>query len=218
MNYLRKKNKIILKYLIFIIFIVFVYGISYVITYFRFDDSINVEIEVLRNENERLQERIIDLTQALEINFDKYDYVMGKVVVRDIHNFYKEIVINRGSNDNIKKGMAVVNHDGLVAVVEKVEKNCSIARLLNSNYNVSVNVSNTYGNLSQGKIDLLNKYIEIKEGDLVYTSGLSYIPKGIYVGKINKISYDRENLGQEASVELIDNTNLNYVAIIVGEI
>ena len=65
---------------------------------------------------------------------------------------------------------------------------------------------------------MLDKYSEIKEGDLVYTSGLSYMPKGIYVGKIKSVGFDKDNLGQEAEVLLVDNDNLNYVAVIVGDL
>lgn len=218
MNYLRKKYKVFFKYLLLLIFVIFIYGISYAITYFRFDDSIYVEVEVLKDENVRLQERIEELQEALELNFDGYNYVMGKVVVRDIHNFYKEIVINVGTNQNIKKGDAVVNQEGLVAVIETVGKDYSVARLLNSDYNVSVMVANTFGTLESGKIEMLDKYSEIKEGDLVYTSGLSYMPKGIYVGKIKSVGFDKDNLGQEAEVLLVDNDNLNYVAVIVGDL
>ena len=88
-------------------------------------------------------------------------------------------------------------------------------KLLSGNYNVSVKIKDTYGNLNQGEINLIDKYTELSEGDEVYTSGYGEMSAGMYIGKIKNIGVDHENLGQVAKVQLIDNHNLNYVAILI---
>ena len=158
------------------------------------------------------------MEEKLSFSLENYDYVIGKVVVRDIHNFYKEVVINKGSNDGVEEGMAVVNQEGLIGVILECNKKTALVKLLSSEYNVSVSLPDTYGNLSMGKITMLDKYSSIKEGDIVYTSGLSKIPAGLLVGEITSVRMDSNALGKEAKVNLVDNKNLNYVAIIKGEI
>ena len=65
---------------------------------------------------------------------------------------------------------------------------------------------------------MLDKYSEVKEGDVVYTSGLSKIPAGLLVGEVTSVKMDSNALGKEAKVNLVNNKNLNYIAIIKGEI
>ena len=39
------------------------------------------------------------------------------------------------------------------------------------------------------------------------------MPEGIYIGEIEKIDSDNEELGQIAKIKLLDNKNLNYIAV-----
>lgn len=218
MNYLKKKIKEVQNYLLIIGLLIGIYLISFSLDFLRVDDSNLVELNFLRSENNRLRKQIIEMEEKLSFSLENYDYVIGKVVVRDIHNFYKEVVINKGSNDGVEEGMAVVNQEGLIGVILECNKKTALVKLLSSEYNVSVSLPYTYGNLSMGKITMLDKYSSIKEGDIVYTSGLSKIPAGLLVGEITSVRMDSNALGKEAKVNLVDNKNLNYVAIIKGEI
>lgn len=206
--YLKKKRDLFSKILIFILLFVFIYGIGYIISYLRFDDKDVIDTRVLVMENEILKKELNELRDLDNV----VDCHLSKVFIRDIHNFYNEIVIKVG--DDVIEGSAVVNEDGLVGIIYKIENNLAYTKLLSSDYNVSVKVGDTYGNLSNGKITLLDKYSDIKVGDLVYTSGLNDIPKDIYVGKITKVTMDSENLGKQVEVELVNNKYLNYVGVI----
>ena len=64
------------------------------------------------------------------------------------------------------------------------------------------------------QLDELNKYSDIKEGDFVYTSNYGDVEKDIYVGIVKKVSYDKDGLGKEVEVELVDNKNLNYIGVV----
>ena len=206
------------NYLLIIGLLIAIYSISFSLDFLRVDNSNLVELNFLRSENNRLRKQIMEMEEKISFSLDDYDYVIGKVVIRDIHNFYKEVVINKGTQDGIEEGMAVVNQEGLIGVILDSDQKTSIVKLLTSEYNVSVKLTDTYGNLSMGKITMLDKYSEVKEGDVVYTSGLSKIPAGLLVGEVTSVKMDSNALGKEAKVNLVNNKNLNYIAIIKGEI
>lgn len=206
------------NYLLIIGLLIAIYSISFSLDFLRVDNSNLVELNFLRSENNRLRKQIMEMEEKISFSLEDYDYVIGKVVIRDIHNFYKEVIINKGTQDGIEEGMAVVNQEGLIGVILDSDKKTSIVKLLTSEYNVSVKLTDTYGNLSMGKITMLDKYSEVKEGDVVYTSGLSKIPAGLLVGEVTSVKMDSNALGKEAKVNLVNNKNLNYIAIIKGEI
>ena len=215
--YLRKRNKYVIKYLFILLSIIFIYGINYVLSYLKYNDSEILEVNVLKSENNRLRKELRNINDIVSYDGIDYKYVIGKVIIRDIHNFYNEIVINLGS-DKVMVGNAVVSRDGLVGVISKVEKSKSYVKLLSSDYNVSIVVNGNYGNYNNGKVSMISKYSEIKEGDVVYTSGLVLeIPYGIYVGTVSKVDNDQDNLGKELKIITVNNDNLNYIAVITGE-
>ena len=215
--YLRKRNKYVIKYLFILLLIIFIYGINYVLSYLKYNDSEILEVNVLKSENNRLRKELRNINDIVSYDGIDYKYVIGKVIIRDIHNFYNEIVINLGS-DKVMVGNAVVSRDGLVGIITKVEKDRSYVKLLSSDYNVFVVVNGNYGNYNNLKVSMISKYSEIKEGDVVYTSGLVVeIPYGIYVGTVSKIDNDQDNLGKELKIITVNNDNLNYIAVITGE-
>ena len=209
MIYLNRR-KVLVRVLLFILFVITIFCFSYISSYFKYNDSSFIESELLIKENLLLKKEINELS-GFEMKSDSY--IIGKVLNRDLYSFYEEIVINLGEED-VSVGDAVVNEKGLIGVVYKVGNYRSVVKLLTSNYNVSVVIGNTYGNLNNGTISMLNKYSDIKEGDLVYTSNYGDVEKDIYVGIVKKVSYDKDGLGKEVEVELVDNKNLNYIGVI----
>lgn len=179
------------------------YFISNTFVFMRYDDKDYINDEFLFLENKELNNRL----EGLEY-FDK-EYVVGKVLFRNLYKFYDEIVID--VNEDVSVGDAVINSEGLIGVVSKVDSNVHV-KLLTSNYKVSVSIGECYGNLSNAKVDMVDKECNISVGDIVSTSGLNDINKGIYVGKVSKIVED--GLGLILDVDLINNKHLNYVGVI----
>lgn len=196
--------------LLLLLVVIFIYAVGYFSSYLKYDDFTIIESEILVRENQILKK---ELSKIENINIEYDDYVIGKVLYRDIYSFYEEIVINLG-DDQVTVGDAVVNNYGLVGVIYKVEKNMSYVKLLSSDYNISVVVNDTYGNLNNGTISLLDKYSDIKEGDLVYTSTYGDVLDGIYVGKVKSVTYDSDGLGKKAEIEIANNKNLNYIGVV----
>lgn len=205
--YLRKREEVFLKVLIIFLLVVILYLISYFTSYVKYDNR-----EIMEYESVLLDNRILknELSSLSGITYQ--DSKVAKVVVRDLYGFYDEVIINRGK-DEIEKYDALVNEDGIVGVVYKVNKNTSYAKLLSSNYNLSVRINGVYGNYNNGVVSMIDKYSDIKVGDLIYTSGLDGVASDLYVGKVLRVYEDEDELGLKVDVKIVNNGNLNYVVI-----
>jgi rod shape-determining protein MreC len=131
----------------------------------------------------------------------KYEWLPAKVVSNSIASQMNYITIHRGSNQGIKKDMAVIGPTGVVGMVVDVSENYSkVMSLLNRNSKVSSMFIN--GNVSgsvewDGKdpqfLTLKNipKSVKVAKGDTVVTSTYSAnFPSHIYVGFVNSVTAD----------------------------
>ena len=149
--------------------------------------------DFLELENEKLRNLINESIES--------DKTLAKVLIDKESPFLKSIVLNKGSKDNIKIGMAALDQSYLVGKVIEVNYTNSRALLLsdlNSKIPVVLEpigmqavVSGTgkeYGEIEYTKEEYIN---DIKaEEIIVYTSGLGGLFKaGLPVGKI-----ERENV------------------------
>lgn len=203
---LQNKYKVCIFYIIVGIFIVLSFMLGNIFSYLRFDDKKYVSSYVLKLKNKELEDEVRELRKFVNSDLNDFSYVIGKVKYRDLYKFNEEIVIDVR---DVSKGDAVVNSEGLVGIVVSDKGN---VKLLTSTYNVSVSIGECYGNLSNGSVDMVDKECNVREGDKVYTSGLGNIVKGIYVGSVSKV--DNDSLGLVLDINLIDNSNLNYVGVI----
>ena len=150
------------------------------------------EIEFLKSENDRLKKTI-----------DEYIYnseeLVAKVLIDKKSPFLKSIIVNKGSKDKVKLGMAVLDGNYLVGKI--VEVNYSTSRVLlvsdlNSKIPVGIEPGNIQSILSgtgkqNGKIEYLESEIIINDKSVVYTSGSgglfkAGIPVGIYHKKTDE--------------------------------
>ena len=155
--------------------------------------SDKLEFIFLKEENARLK-KTID-----EYIFNSNELV-AKVLIDKNSPFLKSIIVNKGSKDNVKIGMAVL--DGSYLVGKIVEVNYSTSRALiisdlNSKIPVSIEPGNIQSILSgtgkqNGKIEYVESEISIDDGSVVYTSGSgnifkSGIPIGIFKKNVNEL-------------------------------
>ena len=147
------------------------------------------EIKFLKSENERLKNIVEDINSSPN-KFEK----IGKVLIDKQSPFFKSIVINKGSKNNINKGMAILHNQYLVGKV--VEVNYATSRvLLLSDLNSKIPVTIEPGSIQSiisgngtdsGVVQYKNSKKPIKQGSIVYTSGTGGLFKpGIPIGKIN---------------------------------
>ena len=146
------------------------------------------ETQFLEEENKRLKKTINEYIYSSE-------ELVAKVLIDKNSPFLKSIIVNKGSKDNIKLGMAVL--DGTYLVGKIVEVNYSTSRaLLVSDLNSKIPVGIEPGNIQSilsgtgkqnGKIEYLESDVSIDNGSIVYTSGSGGLFKpGIPVGIYNK--------------------------------
>jgi len=171
----------------------------------------NLLNEFLVLENKRLKNIIDDYLV-------KSDTIFAKVLSDKGSPFLKSIIVNRGSKNNIKLGMIVMDGEYLVGKV--VEVNYLSARVLllsdlNSKIPVVVEPNEIFSILSgtgkdYGIIQYSKKYKDIESESIIYTSGSGSLFKaGIPIGRINYA-----NLNEEKKVEFFsDFSQLQFVKI-----
>ena len=151
----------------------------------------------LKSENKRLRNLINE-----NINSDE---ILAKVLIDRESPFLKSIILNKGTKDNVKMGMAII--DGVYLVGQIIEVNYTNSRALllsdlNSKIpsvlapqNIQAVVSGTgkdYGIIEHTKEDIENDLNKIDS--IIYTSGLGGLFKpGIPIGKISKDSKNKVN-------------------------
>ena len=145
----------------------------------------------ITSENERLKKIIDDYIIVS-------DEIIAKVLIDKQSPFLRSMIINKGSKNNIKLGMAVLDGEFLVGKV--VEVNFTTSRVLllsdlNSKIPVTIEPEGYQPILSgtgknNGIIQYSKEEIFLKEGSSVFTSGSGALFKsGIPIGKItNKIN------------------------------
>jgi len=146
------------------------------------------EIQFLKEENKRLKKTINEYIYNSE-------ELVAKVLIDKNSPFLKSIIVNKGSKDNVKLGMAVLDQSYLVGKIVEVNYSTSRALLvsdLNSKIPVGIEPGNIQSILSgtgkiNGKIEYLETDVLIKDKSIVYTSGSGGLFKpGIPIGTYHK--------------------------------
>jgi len=172
------------------------------------------ENERLRRELERLQtqaaagedarRRIRELEEALGFKESRPEdqLVAADVIAQDPSGLKRALAINRGSTDGLDEGMVVLSQDGsLVGTVSLVYDDFAWLRLItdpNSAVNIAVQPEGeeaaaargiALGDLRSGvALEMLPTEAEIKQGDLVTTSGLGgNYPRALLLGTVKTV-------------------------------
>ena len=199
-----------------IIYLIFLTKDSFIGLINNKDDIANSKCTLENNSIIKDYEKLLNFMNLTE---NKQDLIYSKVITREIYEFYDKITITKNENDNIKKGDIVISEYGLIGTISKVNKNsCEVSLITSNDTNISVKVGESYGILysKDHKLKIKNMKIEgsIKEGDEVYTSGLTLVPEGIKIGKVKNIKKDELELEYILDIESISLHNLKYLGVI----
>ena len=199
-----------------IIYLIFLTKDSFIGLINNKDDIANSKCTLENNSIIKDYEKLLNFMNLTE---NKQELIYSKVITREIYEFYDKITITKNENDNIKKGDIVINEYGLIGTISKVNKNsCEVSLITSNDTNISVKVGESYGILysKDHKLKIKNMKIEgsIKEGDEVYTSGLTLVPVGIKIGKVKNIKKDELELEYILDIESISLHNLKYLGVI----
>lgn len=135
-----------------------------------------------------------------KIEYAHYVFRRAKVINNSVSQRDNYLTLNRGSDDGIKKEMAVISGTGAVGKVVHVSKHFStVLSLLSSLQEVSVHLKDGTTSIAKWRLeghspnpDLLYvmdvpAQIPMRLGDSVWTTTYSFFPPEILVGTIQKV-------------------------------
>lgn len=176
----------------------------------------------LAAENAELREQLTYCRSLLDVAMQgtlvdtTYSYVSARVVGNTIDKPANYIVINKGRNDGIEKGMGVVSDSGIVGVVSEVSSHyATIISLLHPYSVVSVrfksnqhlaNMKWDARSYRYASIEDVPTHLELNVGDTILTSSFSYIyPEDLMVGTIDEVYHTPSGDLNRARVRLATN-------------
>lgn len=189
----------------------------------------------LLEENRRLRTRIFE-SQYVNFSkdsiyldttkyFQKYTYTTAKIINNNYSNSFNFLTISKGSNQGIKKDLAVINSKGVVGIVDNVNDNYArIQSVLNKNTNLNARLKGTryFGTLNWNAKDYrimqlidIPRQARLQVGDTIETDGKSAIfPEGILIGTV--VGVNKKNVvGNTIDVKLFnDMSNIGPVYIV----
>ncbi|UOQ86155.1 rod shape-determining protein MreC [Gracilibacillus salinarum] len=194
------------------------------------------ELRQLEYENQELGKEITELREVLNKTdsdfLDSFQSIQASIVARSKDQWFKQVTINKGTQDGVAPNMAVITGKGMIGKVQSSSPFTSTVLLLNGfdrSNRISVNVyqeeSETdmsgfivgYDDESELLMMELNEnYQDLKEGQFVFSSGLGGVfPRGLEIGEIVEIRADRYELTSVAYVKpSADLSQLNHVIVI----
>jgi rod shape-determining protein MreC len=180
----------------------------------------NHQMKEMAIANERLQ-KLLQFREKISSSV-----IAAEVIGQDPSSWFKSVTINKGEKDGIRKGMAVISHEGVIGQILKTAPDYATILLI-TDYNSAIDsiVQRTRAKaIVEGKgenrcqLKYLLRADEVIVGDIVVTSGLGgNFPKGLMVGEIRKVDKRGHGVFQNAElVPSVDLTKLEEVLVITG--
>lgn len=191
------------------------------------------ELAKLSAENKLLQQDKYELENFrklydLDEQYAGYPKVAARVINGDPTNWNNTFLIDKGTDDGLKKNMNVMAGDGLVGIITKVSKSYARVRsIIDDESNVAGTIlKNSENCIVSGNLNLMNDGIidvtgidgnaKIEDGAEVVTSQISdkYLP-GILIGYVKDLKKDSSNITQNGYLSpVVDFANLDMVFVI----
>lgn len=199
----------------------------------------------LAGENEKLKKRVEDLeaernrlleAEATNRRFQELlqfrshlpsSSITASVIGSSASTWFHSVLLDKGSREGIRKGMAVVSPRGVVGqVVAATHRSSKVLLLTDPNSGIDALVQRTRargivsGSLDSGPV---MKYVkrseDIKEGDRLITSGLDGVyPKGLVIGTVTKVNRKSFGLFQQVEVVLaVDPSEIEEIFVVPWE-
>ncbi|MEI9919665.1 MAG: rod shape-determining protein MreC [Bacteroidota bacterium] len=156
----------------------------------------------------------------------RFDFVSAKVINNSTQMFKNYITVNKGEDDGIRPGMAVISAKGAIGKVKSVSNHYSVLiSMLNVDDQVSASIKKTghFGTAQWDGTDprMINlnyipRHVSPQVGDTVVTSGFNAVfPPDILIGVIRSANLKDESPWWEIKIELAqDFGRLSFVEIV----
>ncbi|MGK9043525.1 rod shape-determining protein MreC [Mammaliicoccus vitulinus] len=209
--------------------------ISYPVTFvsdffsniFTSDEDVEKLKEEVKSTNQikadkaRLEKENKALKKELDMkDISQFNPISATVIARSPDQWMNTIIIDKGKKSGMKENMAVLTSEGLVGRIKKANQFSSQVELISTSVKtskLSVDIQqeeeNIFGMINRYDedkdllviSDIDNKY-NIKKGSKVVTNGLGdQLPKGILVGKVEKVENDEYGLSKVAFIKTSTN-------------
>ena len=184
-----------------------------------------VELEALVGDAEQLERRVEELERALQLDPpDDLAAVSARITALGNSAFDQVRFIDKGSEAGIVKGQAVIDENGLVGRIDFVSSDSARVRLItdpHSGVGVRDVATNETGwvegqGLDYLQLKMFNAVEAVREGDRLFTAGGRY-PPGILVGTVRTTAESEAGFALITDViPAIELSRLDYVKVIVG--
>jgi len=170
--------------------------------------------------------QIDSLTVRDSLRVTQFVFVSARVANNSVDRFTNFLTINKGMNDGLEAGMAVISPQGAVGKIKTVSNHYSVVTsLLNVDVMTSALLKRTghFGTIQwDGKnpttisLKYIPRHVKPVVGDTVVTSGYNAIfPQGIMIGVISEVKLRDEDPFNELKVKLSqDFRKLSYVSVV----
>lgn len=152
--------------------------------------------------------------------------IAAEIIGHDPSPWHSSLVVNRGSDDGVAKGDAVLVPEGVVGqVVETASDYSRIMLVLDRNSSVDSLVQRSRarailkGGIDAGcRLEYALRKQDIREGDVIITSGLDGVyPKGIGIGTVSKVTVKGPGVFQDIEVQpYVDFSRIEEVIIFLN--
>jgi rod shape-determining protein MreC len=188
------------------------------------------EAGILQRRIDQLEEQVLE-TQRLQGLLAmreawRAEFVAARVVGKDATNWFKTILIDRGSRAGMRRNLPVVGPDGLVGRIVEVTPSTAKVQLITDPVSAAGALMQrtrvtgiVVGNLGAGlRVRYLPLLADVVIGDEVVTSGMGGVfPKGIPVGRVTAVERKSGALFQEADLEpKVDLGRLEEVVVLTN--
>ncbi len=198
------------------------------------NEQLQREIAKLRLENHKLRAALDNLADLLPVEEYRkrleFKTKTARVIAAGMPGASNELTIDLGEEDGIKTDMGVIVPEGVVGVITKVLPGVSVVRLLSDpEAAIDATIPDTkvrgiVGGRSEGnqlrcKFSFVEHADEIKDGDLLVTTGMDQrFPPGLPIGKIvlkegNQTGQEQETFMVRPAVEF---ESLRHVLVITS--
>jgi rod shape-determining protein MreC len=186
----------------------------------------NLETQVIELQQQLTEYQILSSLLDFARAYPEYEYVGASVIGRDPSPFLQYVIINRGSDDGLRRGMPVVTQQGLVGRISRVTAAGANVQLITDpamSINVRLQPSRDRAVLSGSitgdlSLEFIPQEANVNSGDLVLTSGFGgNYPPNILIGQVTSIRSQDYDLFQSGSVQpVVDFEQLEIVLVVTN--
>ena len=185
----------------------------YLVSAAKENDRLLKSLQLEKEKNNRLKEMELShkrLQRFLGFSEDLAEPVVAaEVIAKDPSPWFKTIMINKGSQEGLQRGMPVVMPEGVAGLVTDVSGHyAKVLLIIDQNSAVDAILQRTRARgIVKGDPSgaLVLKYVlrkhDVRKGDTVISSGLDGVfPKGLRIGEVARVEKPNSGIFQEVLV------------------